>query len=135
MEEIKPGDLVFLTMAFEEYMCRRNPHLTIPIANRLAKVEDIIDWESDKGKMIKSMRVKSGKWDGLPIEDSKYILSIYYHELVGRNGKKGVAERGVPMFGSHPETKAPFFQKVPDWVFKEIMKKCESFEVELKDVP
>jgi len=34
------------------------------------------------------------------------------------------------MFECHPETKDPFFIKAPDWLFKEILKVCESFKVE-----
>jgi len=46
----------------------------------------------------------------------------------------GVAERGVPMFKNNPKTGDPFFEKVPDWIYKEILKKCETFDVELKNV-
>ena len=132
-KDIKPGDLVFLTRAFDAYIRKKNPSSKVSLINRLAKVEEIIDWDSEKGRRIKRAREESGKWNGLPIEDNKYVLSIYYHDLVGRQGQRGVAERGVPMFKSHPESGVPFFEKVPDWVFKEIIKKCETFDVVLKD--
>jgi hypothetical protein len=131
-EDIKPGDMVFLTKAYEDYFRQKNITSHIPIANRLAKLEEIIDWDSPKGQRIKEIRINSGKWAKLPLEDNRYIISIYYHELVGRKNQQGVIERGVPMFRYHPETKQAFFDKVPDWIFKEILKKCEVFQVELK---
>jgi hypothetical protein len=127
--DIKTGDLVFLTQDYESYVFERNPRLKISIVNRLAKLEEIIDWESPKGKKLKSLREKSGKWKNLPLEDNRYIFSIYYHDLEGRGGKKGVIERGSPMFSKDPKTGAPFFIKVPDWLYKEIIRKCETFEI------
>jgi len=130
--DLKPGDLVFLTQDYESYLYSRNPSLKLSIVNRIAKLEDIIDWNSDKGKKIKNLREKSGKWKDLPLEDSKYIFSVYYHDLEGRNGEVGVVERGMPMFSKDPKTGAPFFLKIPDWIFKEIMRKCETFEIQDK---
>lgn len=132
-EKIKPGDLLFLTDAFHNYIHRKFPSSTIVLVNRLAKLEEIINWNSVKGKRIKEARLKSGKWKDLPLEENKYILSVYYHDLVGRKGEKGVAERGVAMFRFDPKTGKPFFIKVPDWIYKEIVKKCEKFRVELED--
>jgi len=131
-QTFKSGDLVFLTKAFDDYFHKKNPSSKISLINRLAKIEEIIDWNSEKGIKIKEARIVSGKWSNLNLEDSKYILSIFYHDLAGRKGQLGVAERGVPMFQSHPETGEQFFVKVPDWVFKEIQKKCESFDVQPK---
>lgn len=130
---IKSGDLVLLTGAFNAYFHKKHPESKLCLTNRLAKCEEIIDWGSEKGQMIKAARLKSGKWKNLPLEDNKYIISIFYHDLKGREGKKGVVERGVPMFQVHPKTGVPFFEKVPDWMLKEIMKKCEEFDVELKE--
>lgn len=127
--DVKVGDLVFLTEAYENFIMSHNPLLRVSLVNRLAKVEDIIDWDSDKGKRIKEARLKTGKWDNLPLEDCRYILSVFYHDLEGRNGKKGVIERGVCLFSVDPKTKKSFFQKVPDWVYQEIMKKAVQFEV------
>lgn len=128
--DIKPNDLVFLTQEYEAYMLKRHPQLKTPLVNRLAKCEEIIDWNSEKGKKIKAARLESGKWGDLPIEDNKYIFSIYYHDLTGRKGQKGVVQRGVPLFSKDPETGAPFFEKVPDWIFNEITRKCITFDVE-----
>jgi len=131
-EKLKSGDLLFLTEAFHNYISKKFPGSSIILANRLAKLEEIIKWGTEKGKMIKEARIKSGKWKGLSIEDSKYIISVYYHDLVGRKGEKGVAERGVAMFRYDPKSGKPFFVKVPDWIYQEIMKKCEQFSLELK---
>ncbi|HMB31065.1 MAG TPA: hypothetical protein VKN82_04505 [Desulfohalobiaceae bacterium] len=131
--DIRPGTLVFLTQAYEEYVYKRNPKLQVSLVNRIAKLEEIIDWNSPKGKKIKAAREKSGKWKNLPLEDNKYIFSVYYHDIEGRGGKKGVIERGVPLFSKHPETKELFFMPIPEWIYRDIMKQCESFDVELKE--
>ena len=130
MMDLMPGDLVFLTPAYEKYVRARNPKLAVSLTNRLAKLEEILDWESPKGQKIKDARIKSGKWVDLPLEDNRYIFSIYYHDIEGRNGKHGVVERGVPMFSKDPKSGTPFFQKVPDWIYKEILRKCETFDVQ-----
>lgn len=130
--DIKPGDLVFLTQDYENYVYERNPKMKISLVNRLAKLESIIDWESPDGKAIKDARLKSGKWSGLPLEDNRFIFSVYYHDLVGRGKKQGVVERGIPLFSKDPKTGAPFFTKIPDWVYAEIIKKCETFRIQPK---
>lgn len=63
------------------------------------------------------------------MEDNKYILSVFYHELVGRNGQLGVVEKTVS-FSSDPSTKEAFFVKVPQWIVRELLKNPESFEIE-----
>lgn len=130
MEELKSGDLVFFTAEYEKYIYDKNPKISIPLVNRIGKIEEIIDWDSEKGRIIKEAREKNGKWDSLPIEDCKYVVSVFYPDLVGRKGQKGVVERGMCIFEKSPHNDLPFFKKVPDWFFREIKKKCESFEVE-----
>jgi hypothetical protein len=95
-------------------------------------LEEIIDWESEKGQNIKKVRESNEKWKNLPLEDNKYILSVYYHDIKGRKGESGVVERGS-FFRYHPKTKKPFFVKVPDWIYKNIRANCDSFEVIIKD--
>ena len=131
--DIKVGDLLFLTRAFDNYIRKKNPDLKIILTNRLAKLEEIIDWGSEKGEKIKAARLKTGKWKKLPLEESKYIISVFYHDLIGRKGQKGVAERGMSVFRYHPKTGEPFFEVIPDWIYKEIMKKCEKFRIEMDD--
>lgn len=131
MDDLKPGDLLFLTKAYNDYLHAHNPHMSVILSNRIAKLEEIIDWKTPKGKLIKEMRKKNGKWKDLPLEENKYIISVYYHEIIGRKGERGVVERGVSMFQYHPKNpKLSFFEKIPDWIFKEIIKKCEIFDVE-----
>jgi hypothetical protein len=134
-DEFRPGDLVFLTKAYEDYIKRKNPKLSISLVNRLAKIEEIIDWESDNGKKIKEAREKSGKWKNLIIEDNKYLLSIYYHDVDNKfNGKRGIIEC-TPMFLYQPgDNSKVFFEKVPDWVYEEIQRKCRNFDVKLVPV-
>jgi hypothetical protein len=131
-QEFKPGDLFFLTNAYQDYVFQRTGRLKVSMVNRIAKLEQIIDWGSETGKKIKDARLKTGKWKDLPLEDNKYIFSVYYHDLKGRNNQTGVVERGVPLFSKDPKTGSPFFVKIPDWIFKEIQKKCVTFEVQDK---
>jgi len=131
---LKSGDLLFLTKAFEEYFHKKHPQSTISLVNRIAKLEEIIDWASPKGQQIKQARLASGKWKDLPLEENRFVVSVYYHDIVGRKGEKGVAERGVSMFRHNPVTGKPFFEKAPDWIYREIMKKCETFTVEKREV-
>lgn len=133
-DELQSGDLLFLTKAFEEYFHKKHPQSTVSLVNRIAKLEEIIDWTSPKGQQIKQARLASGKWKDLPLEENKFIVSVYYHDVLGRKGEKGVAERGVAMFRNDPVTGKAFFEKVPDWIYQEITKKCETFTVEKRDV-
>lgn len=134
--DFQQGDLVFLTEAYERYMYERNPKVQISFVNRLARIEDVIDWDSPRGQKIKDLRMKSGKWEGLPLEDNKYLLSIFYHDLKGRGGQQGVIEQSVPSFSRHPKTGDPLFVKIPDWIYKYLMSKCQTFDVETReDVP
>jgi hypothetical protein len=133
--DVKPGDLVFLTSEYDAYIKSKHPSLKIVITNRLAKVEKIIDWQSPEGKLIYKARLDSHKWDGIKITDCKYILSVYYPDIKGRNGESGTVERGLPMFMISPKSGKLFFVKAPDWLYKEILKVCETFMVEKKDVP
>ena len=130
--DFRSGDLVFLTQAYERWMYERNPHLKLSFVNRLARIEDIIDWESPKGKRIKEMRLRSGKWDDLPLEDNKYLLSIFYHDVQGRKKEAGVVEQGVPSFSKYPGTEEPMFVKVPKWIFEMLMTECQKFNVEIQ---
>ena len=129
--DINIGDLVFLTKDYENYWKKKNPQSKIRLVNRIAKLEILIDWDTETGQRIKKARLESGKWNGLPLEDSRYIFSIYYHDVKGRKGQQGTIDR-VPMFSKDPETGKDFFVKVPDWIFREISKECEKFNVEWK---
>ena len=129
--EVKSGDLLILTKEFDDYVRKRYVYVA-DMANRIAKLNQIIDWDSPTGIALKMAREKSGKWKDLCIEDNKYIVSIYYPELPGRKGEKGVIEHGKPMFRYHPETKKPFFLPIPDWMKKDILRECETITVELK---
>jgi hypothetical protein len=104
--------------------------MSAKLENRIAKIEEIIDWDSEKGNKLKEARLKTGKWDKLPLEDNKYILSVYYPELLGRKGEKGVVERGVASFSKDPVTEAPFFDVLPNWMFKEMVAKCKELNIE-----
>jgi len=131
--KLQPGDMVFLTQEYENFIRSRKRDIRIRYVNRIAKLEEIIDWDSEKGKRLKKAREMSGKWKELPIEDNRFIFSIYYPELIGRNNQQGVIERGVPFFSKNPENGKPFFIKAPLWLFQEMAKQCERFDIEWKN--
>jgi hypothetical protein len=153
VSDFKPGDILLLTRSYEEYVRSRTPDLPIRLLNRIAKLEDIIDWKTERGQKIKSARIKSGKWEDLPIEENKFVVSIFYPELTGRKGQKGVVEN-TSLFQYDPLTRNSFFMKatdeiiksitssgtyevdemiyhVPEWVGRELIKKPISFDVDL----
>lgn len=137
-EDALEGSLVFLTINFDAWLKRTNPKFNIPMANRMAKVIKVFDWKTEEGKILLKMRQDSGKWGKLNPEDFKYILKIFYPDLITQGSKKAgmVAEEVCPMF--IPGTKAMMFDKVPDWMIKDIVKKEKNvLKVEKKttDVP
>jgi len=132
--DIRAGDIVYLTKAYDEFVRAKNPYLPTILTNKLAKVEEIIDWGTEKGRTIKEARLKSGKWKGLNQDDCRYMLSVYHPDMPGRNGQPGVVERGSPMFERHPETGEPFFIRVPGWYHEELMRQCLNFDVKKKNV-
>ena len=140
---ISAGDLVHLTKAYEAYLKSKHPFMSVQLENRIAKIEEIIDWGSEKGQKIKAARIKTQKWGKLPLEDNKYILSVYYPELQGRSGQRGVIDRGVPSFSKDPKSGAAFFSKIseisedflselPGWMSKDIKARCKELKIEWK---
>lgn len=134
MNPLKPGDLVFLTKAFDAYFREKHPESKVVLTNRIGRIEDIIDWDTAKGKMIRKAREDSGKWKDLPIEECRHLVTVYYPDLIGRKGQGMVVERSSPMFEKHPKTGEPFFMKLPDWMYKDLISKCHTFQVVNREV-
>lgn len=133
-KEIKKleGRLVILTRHLESWYKELNSQFNIPIANRLAKIVKILDWDTAEGKVILAEREKNGKWTNLKSEDFRFILKIYYPELKMKD-KKGIAiEELVPQF--YPGTENLMFFPMPDWMLKDLIKEERNvFKVEKKE--
>lgn len=81
VEEFKAGDVVFLTMAGHDYVARNKKDFNIPTSGRIAKILEVIDWKSARGKKLLAERKKLPMWSNKNVVDFKYVLLIYYPEL------------------------------------------------------
>jgi len=120
MEKDLSGRLVYLTSHSDVWFREINPKFNIPMANRIAKVVKIFDWETDEGLLLLSEREKNGKWGKLNPKDFKYVLKIYCPELVLK-GKEGFAtEEVLPI--KYPGTELVMFEPIPLWMLQSLQK-------------
>lgn len=104
---------------YADYWLRRvNPGFDVPMANRIGRVTKVFDWDSDEGRYILSEREKSGKWSKLDPREFKFVLTLYYPELI-KDGVHGISvEEVLPRMC--PGTKHAIFELVPEWMQKEL---------------
>lgn len=129
------GKIVYLTVHAEVWFKEIKPNFNIPMVNRLAKVVKIFDWDTEEGVILLEAREKTGKWTNLNSKDFKFVLKIYYPELIfdqnvkiyspellfSKEIKKGfVAEEVLPL--KYPGTELFMFDLLPDWVIKDLTK-------------
>lgn len=122
--------IVFITVHADRWLRDANPRFNIPMANRLARVSKVFDWDTDEGRMLLEAREKSGKWGKLNSRDFKFVLSIFYPELI-KDGQQGmVIEEVMPQ--RFPGTELDLFSPMPTWVLDDILKerKQELFKLE-----
>jgi hypothetical protein len=97
-----------------------NPKFNIPMANRIAKVVKVFDWDTAEGVLLLQEREKTGKWGKLNPKDFKFVLKVYYPDLV-RDKKAGItAEEVVPR--CYPETVLNLFELLPVWMLSSLQK-------------
>jgi hypothetical protein len=111
--------LVYLTVHFHTWVKDRNPDFNIPMLCRWAKVIKIFDWDSEEGKALLTERLKSDKWKEQDAKDFKFILDIYYPDLIKGEKKGVIAPECVPFL--NPTTKKPLFEIVPTGILKQIL--------------
>jgi hypothetical protein len=127
------GRLVYLTRYLEKWYTDLNPQFIVPITNRLAKVVKIFDWDTEEGKLLLELREKTGKWTNLVSKDFKYVLKVYYPDLILKDKTKITTEELVPQY--FPGTQFEMFCLLPDWMVKDINKEEKNiFKVVKKDV-
>jgi len=114
------GRLVFLTVHMDRWLREVNADFDVPMANRLARVIKVFDWDTEEGRILLQEREKTGKWKNLNARDFKYILNIYNPDLI-RNNKIGcITPEVAPR--CYPGTELALFDLVPEWMLKEINK-------------
>lgn len=88
----REGDLVYLTMAGQDFLSRnKGETFNISLHGRLGRIVEIYDWGTDKGKKILEGRKKHFTWSKLDSKAFKYVILIYCPDLVSPQGVKGVA--------------------------------------------
>lgn len=135
-EKYREGDIVYVTLAGQDYLARnRSQEFNISVYGRLAKILEIYDWESERGKGILEERKKHFTWSKLKSEDFKYVLLIFAPELLAPDdkSKKGIAF--PELFAEfHPmqEKKVPMFRKWDPILLRTAFEGCADFELKEK---
>lgn len=120
MDKDLSGRLVYLTTHVDAWLRDINPKFNVPMANRIAKIVKVFDWNTDEGKLLLAERKKNGKWTKLNPLDFKYVLKIYYPELTTQ-GKKGlIIEEMLPR--CYPGTQLSMFEPLPPWMLQSLQK-------------
>jgi hypothetical protein len=128
------GDIVYLTQAGHDWISRSNPGFNIPISGRAGKVIKVFNWRTKEGKALLEERRNSGKWNEHRPEDFKYVVAIYYPELVMEGHAQGVkAPEVLPLYAPGAEKKTPLFQKWNPDLWKDLLSSSQEFSVEVDD--
>jgi len=114
------GRLVFLTTHMDVWLRQVNPKFNIPMANRIAKIVKVFDWDTAEGKLLLREREKTGKWKSLDPKAFKFVLKIYYPDLVKDNKEGITVDEVAPRF--FPNTKMMMFNVLPAWMLKNLQK-------------
>lgn len=110
------GELVYLTVHYDRWLRDVDANFNIPMANRLARVIKVFDWDTDEGKLLLAAREKTGKWNNLNPKDFKFVLQIYYPELKIKEKNGFTSEEVVSR--KYPGTELYMFNLVPGWMIK-----------------
>ena len=114
------GRLVFLTRSMDVWLRQVNPKFNIPMANRIAKVIKVFDWDTPEGKFLLREREKTGKWKKLEPKDFKFVLKIYYPDII-KDKKEGITvEEVVPRY--YPKSEMAMFDALPLWMLTSLQK-------------
>jgi hypothetical protein len=114
------GRLVYLTRHLEKWYRDLNPAFNVPIINRLAKIVKVFDWDTEEGKFLLAEREKTGKWKNIDSKLFKFVLKVYYPELILKKSNKVMIEEVVPRY--YPGTEGEMFSLLPEWMLKDLIK-------------
>lgn len=120
MSNYLSGRLVYLTTHCDVWFREINPKFNVPMANRIAKVVKVFDWETEEGLLLLAEREKTGKWGKLDPKAFKYVLKIYCPELTLKNKTGFATEEMLPR--KYPGTDLDMFALLPDWMLKSLQK-------------
>jgi hypothetical protein len=116
------GRLVFLTPHADSFLRESNPGFAasnIVLANRVARVAKVFDWESEEGKILLREREKTGKYgEKRDPKAYKFVVSIFYPDLTKGDKKGMIVDEVMPRI--HPVTKQQLFEPLPDWMQSEL---------------
>jgi len=132
MDDIKyEGKLVFLTIHYDQWLREVNPKFNIPMANRIARVIKVFEWDTQEGKTLLRAREKTNKWGNFNPKDFKFVLKVYCPELV-MGSRRGISTEEISPL-NYPGTELKMFELMPDWMLKEVRSdNWESFTVAAK---
>lgn len=120
MDNELAGRLVYLTTHSDVWFRELNPKFNVTMANRIAKVVKVFDWDTGEGRLLLSEREKTGKWGKLKPKDFKFVLKIYCPELIIKD-KVGFASEEI-MPRKYPGTDLSMFELLPLWMLKSLQK-------------
>lgn len=131
---MKEGDIVFFTQHYAEWIKLLKGDLDISLIHRIAKIVKIFNWDTEEGKMLLEQRVLTGKWNNLESKDFKFVLDVYYPDLV--NGKKKqLGIKAIEVLPAlFPGTEFPLFVVYPQHLLDDMFKKIDHdiFKLEKK---
>lgn len=127
------GKLVILTAHLERWYKELNSNFNVPLQNRLGKLIKVFDWNTPEGKLVLEERKKlEGKWKNLEPKDFRFVVKIYYPELILKDNSQVSIPEVIPQY--YPGTKFPMFIMVPEWMVEDMIKEEKDiFKVEKKD--
>jgi len=134
--EINKGDVVYLTRHYAEWMKMLKGDLDISLIHRIAKIVKVLDWDTEEGKALLQQREYTGKWENINSKDFKYVLKIYYPDLIPPRGKKSGLSGYEVLPRNFPNTEYPLFDIYPKHLLDDIFKKDveDIFKIKLKGV-
>lgn len=133
-EEYQVGDVVFLTMAGHDFISRNKKDFNIPTSGRIAKILEIMDWNSERGKKVLAERKKVPMWIGKVAEDYKYVLLVYYPDLSTEEANGIALPEIFPQY--HPKAdkanKVALFEKWDSNLLKSIFSESKLYKLTAK---
>lgn len=123
------GKLVYLTVHYDRWLRGVNSDFNIPMANRIARVIKVFDWETKEGKLLLEARKQTNKWGSFNPEDFKFVLEVYCPELRVPGKSEGFKTEEV-MSKKYPGTEYDLFEVLPEWMLNQIKNdEWESFSI------
>jgi hypothetical protein len=132
---MKEGDIVYFTKHYAEWIKMLKGDLDISLIHRIARIVKVFNWRTKEGKLLLGQREKTGKWENLKSKDFKYVLKVYYPDLISKKTEEAglTAYEVLPLL--FPDTKYPLFALYPEHLIDDLNKKDieDIFKLEQKE--